>query len=776
MYSQSELKKSPLLWDRLSIALILLCVWLPAALLQSTGWAPDLDQAEFLALLGVTLGLVIGRTSFQSAICHLMFLIFTLIVPFWLFTVRMTPEGEWLFRFTVLLQRVNLALAQAVTGRVVQDSLIFTMFCSYFFWITGYFTGYGFSRRWNPWQGLLSAAGIFGVIDFYAGSPSIALWGGALLVLCLLMLSARLFWVNQKKVWDAEGVQVERDASESLLRLAGILGVILVLFAWNLQTIIRSFTPGTEENIRISEFWRNVQSGLQNNFASLQSSSSLTGSYSGGMKLGNQAPIKQNPAFQVKILAGPQNAPRYLWRIKIYEEYVEGRWQSAKVQSFNTRAMDIAMESKPTLFSEVSAQYIWQEGDGSIIPFSGRFENLDIPYHLESSDVTGLISGDGILYPQSPLKKDSLFILKSAIFTGIQQDMISVPYLVPPQISAENLQVADSVPRRVRDLGISIAVGNTTLERVQAVNNYLRKNYEYKSQISPIPSGRDPVDWFLFESKQGFCNYFASAEVLLLRSAGIPARLAVGYSQGEKTEFGYLVRMKDGHAWPEVFFPNAGWVPFEPTPMQPDRPYSVSNDINRNDIRNEITAEDRRANASLPPPSTGPSEANNEQKTTWPRWIILAIVLLVAILCAMGLWLVFVKKRWKKPPRLLQMLLDWMAARHIPIPRWMAAWNWYSELTIPARQYYWIEKLSLWTGLITFLPVTPAELLTGVAVLIPDLRKAASQFQIGLYYELYSPDKQYEFEECHRAGILLQKGIMKEFWRKLFNSQTSRVR
>jgi hypothetical protein len=141
-----------------------------------------------------------------------------------------------------------------------------------------------------------------------------------------------------------------------------------------------------------------------------------------------------------------------------------------------------------------------------------------------------------------------------------------------------------------------------------------------------------------------------------------------------------------------------------------------------------------------------------------------------------GLWLVFVKKRWKKPPRLLQMLLDWMAAHHIPIPRWMAGWNWYSGLTVPARQYFWIEKLALWTGLISYLPVTPAELLTGVAAKIPDLRTAAGQFQTGLYHELYSPDRKYAFLECQKAGNILQKGILKEFWRKLTKSHSSRGR
>ncbi|MBK8780899.1 MAG: transglutaminase domain-containing protein [Anaerolineales bacterium] len=74
----------------------------------------------------------------------------------------------------------------------------------------------------------------------------------------------------------------------------------------------------------------------------------------------------------------------------------------------------------------------------------------------------------------------------------------------------------------------------------------------------------------LFESKQGFCNYYASAEVLMLRSIGIPARLAVGFAQGEpnlQNTF-FTVREKDAHAWPEVYFPGYGWIEFEPTGNQ----------------------------------------------------------------------------------------------------------------------------------------------------------------------------------------------------------------
>jgi len=101
----------------------------------------------------------------------------------------------------------------------------------------------------------------------------------------------------------------------------------------------------------------------------------------------------------------------------------------------------------------------------------------------------------------------------------------------------------------------------------------LRKNIDYSESVPPIPADQELIDWFLFDIRQGFCNYYASAEIIMLRSLGIPARLSVGYAQGEPIEDmsdAYLVRQRDAHAWPEVYFPSIGWVEFEPTASQPD--------------------------------------------------------------------------------------------------------------------------------------------------------------------------------------------------------------
>src|SRR5207249_1390817 len=103
---------------------------------------------------------------------------------------------------------------------------------------------------------------------------------------------------------------------------------------------------------------------------------------------------------------------------------------------------------------------------------------------------------------------------------------------------------------------------------VMALTNYLQGHYKYTLDLPRVPTGRDPVDWFLFDVKTGYCEQFATAEVLMLRSLGIPARLATGYATGDYDPVlnQAVVREHDAHAWVEAWFPHHGWVPVDPTP------------------------------------------------------------------------------------------------------------------------------------------------------------------------------------------------------------------
>jgi hypothetical protein len=143
------------------------------------------------------------------------------------------------------------------------------------------------------------------------------------------------------------------------------------------------------------------------------------------------------------------------------------------------------------------------------------------------------------------------------------------------------LQLPGPLPARVRDLGLRLAAQPTRYDTVRAVEDHLRSSATYRLD-APVPGeGEDAVDHFLFQSREGYCEHFASAEVVLLRSAGIPARLAVGFAGGEPAagpagapadagvtgDLGgaRLVRGTQAHAWVEVWFPGVGWVSSDPT-------------------------------------------------------------------------------------------------------------------------------------------------------------------------------------------------------------------
>lgn len=128
-----------------------------------------------------------------------------------------------------------------------------------------------------------------------------------------------------------------------------------------------------------------------------------------------------------------------------------------------------------------------------------------------------------------------------------------------------------ATPQRVKDLAAQLTRGQrdpydiaTTMER------YLRATYGYATVVNNPPTNRDVTDYFLFDAKAGYCEYFATAMTVLLRAESIPARVLTGYLPGARQPDGrFLSRESQAHAWVEVYFPQYGWITFDPTP-RPD--------------------------------------------------------------------------------------------------------------------------------------------------------------------------------------------------------------
>jgi protein-glutamine gamma-glutamyltransferase len=191
---------------------------------------------------------------------------------------------------------------------------------------------------------------------------------------------------------------------------------------------------------------------------------------------------------------------------------------------------------------------------------------------------------ESLYAPVSALRKDAYGTFRTPDVLRPGQTYSVVSYL--PNLSATELEKAPpatgapeqdleyldpgNLSARARQLASDAISGHTAsqFDKVMALTTYLQKNYSYSLQLGQVPPGIDPVDWFLFDAKIGYCEQFATAETLMLRSLGIPARLATGYSTGDYDPVlnQSIVREHDAHAWVEVWFAGHGWVPVDPSP------------------------------------------------------------------------------------------------------------------------------------------------------------------------------------------------------------------
>lgn len=142
---------------------------------------------------------------------------------------------------------------------------------------------------------------------------------------------------------------------------------------------------------------------------------------------------------------------------------------------------------------------------------------------------------------------------------------------IPPEVSRIYLQLPSMNPK-IKELAEEVAApGVSPYEKARSLEQYLRTRYAYSLNLAPAGKGADPVTMFLFETRRGHCEYFASAMAILLRYVGIPSRLVNGFHAGEYNRLAgdWIVRQYHAHSWTEAYLPGYGWTEFDPTPLQP---------------------------------------------------------------------------------------------------------------------------------------------------------------------------------------------------------------
>jgi len=170
------------------------------------------------------------------------------------------------------------------------------------------------------------------------------------------------------------------------------------------------------------------------------------------------------------------------------------------------------------------------------------------------------------------LRQGDTYDVTSRVSTADMESLRSAGANYPAWVTESYMQLPDTISEETKQLAADLtAPYDNAFDKSLAVRDYLRSNITYNDQIAAPPEDVEPVHYTLFESKEGYCTYYASAMAVMLRSQGIPARVVSGYAQGDFDEesSSYRVRANNAHTWVEVYFPQYGWIEFEPTAAIP---------------------------------------------------------------------------------------------------------------------------------------------------------------------------------------------------------------
>ncbi|WP_435361639.1 transglutaminase domain-containing protein [Haloarchaeobius sp. DFWS5] len=250
--------------------------------------------------------------------------------------------------------------------------------------------------------------------------------------------------------------------------------------------------------------------------------------------------------------------PTY-FRTNVYQQYTGTGWdRTSTAQVFTGEIPD----DDTVAGGGTIEQRIRLEVDSGQIPTAWR----PTEFTVESGD-TVVVSEQATFRREQPLPKGTVVTVTSQKPPNDPTRLNAAGMDYPADIEATYTQLPAVTPERVRVFASSITDDDqTAYQKASAIENWLETHRAYSLQASHDQS-RPVVDQFLFEMETGYCQHFASAMVVMLRSEGIPARYVTGYSPGVQLGANeYALTTANAHAWVEVYFPGTGWVQFDPTP------------------------------------------------------------------------------------------------------------------------------------------------------------------------------------------------------------------
>ncbi len=555
-------------------------------------WVPGDELFWHAALVGALVGRGLGHSRMRGRWAALLLAAGGVLYVGWWVT-NLTPtlwavlgaarRQDWPLALTWLQEagaRVAMLAGEVVAwlnawlGRGGTPGTMVSLFwMALVLWGGAAFAGWTVARGRHPLLAFLPLGGSL-TLSVYLGDAGV----GYLLasMACVVMMTPPMTLRREEQEWDSRQVSYSEEFRTDALMVA-LAGVAIFL-------VVAVAFPNVRVWAVVDWFWQQAQGPQQTAGQVLGRAfpgarpATGGGPMGGGIGavlprehlLGGSPDLARTIVMQVVTSDPPpvsgelpdeEARPRqtFYWRGVVYSGYVGVGWRQGPAEAvLQPPYASLGLSERPGR-RPLRQEFTLLAPHGNTLYAAGDPHSVDRAVtarrQQESEDLVAL---EG--------RADNYHVL-SLVPQVTARQLAEAPATYPPQIVEVYLALPSSLPERVVDLAKeATAEVGTPYARALALEAYLR-SFSYDLEVAKPPEGRDVVDYFLFDLQRGYCDYFASAMVVMARSVGIPARLAVGYAMGnyDFQQGTYVVTEKDAHAWPELYFPDYGWIPFEPT-------------------------------------------------------------------------------------------------------------------------------------------------------------------------------------------------------------------
>ena len=562
-------------WEAWVTLTLVILVQLPVAgSLQSSNWVDEMPSLVVPALAGMTAAWIVGHmtlsrlagfaaTVVAGAITVASLVMHTMVL------LDQTASGirarwsEFWFRLT--------EWTRALFGDGISaDPLPFVVLLVAVIFVVGFISTWAVVRWRNPWLALIPGGMVLLTnISYLPGQPSFSF---ILFLLAAIMLVTRLTFIDGLIRWRRQGMSPTDGMSIEVLIVGGAVASLLIISAWIIPTA-NNWGP-------VADTWNRALAPVQERvdrfgqlFVGIASKKPIPIHAMGGvMPLQGKVSLDQDYLFEVQA---PEDI---LLRGAVYDEYTGSGWRVSSAAAIPLAAGGVDAAQFGTPASRQSIQDAVRIDVTVLHESAPRDVLLGAGDPIASSDAANLVIDPG----GGPLQlRNGVNVAVDATYSTVATRSVAAADTLaaagqdyPAAVVERYLALPDGYPAEVHALAVSVAgqAGNP-YEAARLVESYLRANYTFSLEASAPPPGRDAVEHFLFESPTGYFDLFSSSMAVMLRTIGIPSRVAVGFapepSDYDPTTKTYLITEERAWSWPEVYFPGLGWVEFNPTPSRP---------------------------------------------------------------------------------------------------------------------------------------------------------------------------------------------------------------